>query len=138
MFPWKRVCIGGPDVQQPEVWRRTDGPKPWQPLDQGDFSPKGLHEGAGILQTPLPFCTSWCYHNLGPRADLCGSWPGLPLAHVCVTLSAKRPDSASCRPGEGPRSNVGNRKRKWTRPGLGERMEGTEHNICPPSLSNHL
>lgn len=95
----------------------------------------GLHRPANFLQTPLPFGASWCYHNPGPRVDLCGSWPRLPLPHVCVTLSAERPDSASCQVGEGLYSNVGNRKRKWTRPGLGERMEGTEHNIYPPSPS---
>lgn len=96
----------------------------------------GLHSPAGFLQTPLPFCASWCYHNPGPRVDLCGSWPPFPLAHVCVTLSAERPDFASCQVGEGSYSNVGNRKRKWTQPGLGERMEGTEYNIYPrlPSI----
>lgn len=98
----------------------------------------GLHRAASFLQTPLPFCASWCYHNPGPRVDLCGSWPRLPLAHVCVTLSAERPDFASCQVGEGLYSNVGNRKRKWTQPGLGERMEGTEYNIYPPSPSNNL
>lgn len=50
-----------------------------------------------FLQTPLPFTTSLCYHNPGPGVDLCGSWPGLPLPHVCVTLSAERPDFASWR-----------------------------------------
>lgn len=61
----------------------------------------GLHRTASFLQTPLPLCASWCYHNLGPRVDLCGSWPRLPLAHVCVTLSAESPDFASCQLGEG-------------------------------------
>lgn len=30
----------------------------------------GLHREASFLKTPLPFCTSWCYHNPGPRVDL--------------------------------------------------------------------
>lgn len=30
----------------------------------------GLHREGGFLKTPLPFCTSWCYHNPGPRVDL--------------------------------------------------------------------
>lgn len=33
--------------------------------------------------------------------DLCGSWPLLPLAHVCVTLSVERPDTTSCEVEEG-------------------------------------
>lgn len=30
----------------------------------------GLHRQGSFLKTPLPFCTSWCYHNPGPRVDL--------------------------------------------------------------------
>lgn len=30
----------------------------------------GLHREGSFLKTPLPFCTSWCYHNPGPRVDL--------------------------------------------------------------------
>lgn len=30
----------------------------------------GLHREGSFLKTPLPFCTSWCYHNPGPGVDL--------------------------------------------------------------------
>lgn len=52
---------------------------------------------------------------------------------MCVTLSAERPDAASCQAEEGLSSNVGNRKRKRTRAGLGERIEGTGNSIYSPS-----
>lgn len=94
---------------------------------------QGLRRPANFLQTPLPLCASWCYHNPGPREDLCGSWPRFPLAHVCVTLSAERPDAASCQAEEELSSNVGNRKRKRTRAGLGERIVGTGNSIYSSS-----
>lgn len=68
--------------------------------------------------------------------DLCGSWPPLPLTHVCVTLSVERPDTTSCEVVAGRLCrNVGHRKRKRTRPGLSERKEGTKHNISSLSPS---
>lgn len=30
----------------------------------------GLHREGSFLKTPLPLCTSWCYHNPGPGVDL--------------------------------------------------------------------
>lgn len=38
----------------------------------------------------------WCYQGPGPTVALCGSRPRFPSAHVCVTLSVKRPDAISC------------------------------------------
>lgn len=65
-----------------------------------------LWEITGILQAFPNLVTSrrhlsslllpWCYQGPGPTVDLCGSQPQFPSAHVCVTLSVKRPDAISC------------------------------------------
>lgn len=99
----------------------------------------GLHRVANFLKTPLPFCTSWCYRNPGPRVDLlwlmASSSASTRVHHIiCWEGQTLHP----VRWGRGRCSNVGNRKRKWTRPGRGERMEGTEYNICPTTLFINL
>lgn len=62
-------------------------------------------EITGILQAFPNLATSrrhlssllpWCYQGPGPTVALCGSRPRFPSAHVCVTLSVKRPDAISC------------------------------------------
>lgn len=100
---------------------------------------RGLHRGASFLKTPLPFCTSWCYHNPGPRVDLLwlmASSSARTRVHRIICWEGQTLHPVKW--GRGQHSNVGNRKRKWTRPGRGERMEGTEHNICPPTLFINL
>lgn len=131
--PWHHIGLGG----------GSGDPDSWFAKEISMILSEAFTSLFLFLQTPLPCSASSCYHSPGPRVALCGSWPCLPLAHVCVTLSVERPDTISCPLGKGGGGGrigcsalSGTGKGSGHRPGLGERVEGTEHNIYPWSHSN--
>lgn len=139
-FWWQTYCRSMPPI----LWHDTETQGRWHPASWLLWE---ISDSMGLPSPAFPFpadtspllCSpSWYYHSPRPRVALCGPWPCLPLAHVCVTLSVKRPDSISCVLGVcGVLWRTGKGSTDQHRPELSQKVGENEYNMylqsCIPS-----